>query len=201
MQSAESKQSTKTVSQNGTARRSLFFQPKLTINQPNDVYEQEADAMADKVMRMSNNNTAQQSFFKPVITNIQPKCAYCEEEEKKELQRKEANNKETVADTSTEHYINSLNGKGYSLTKEERSFFEPRFGYDFSNVQLHTNAEANESTKNVNALAYTHGNNIVFGANQYQSNIDIGKKLMAHELTHVLQQNQSEKLHSSNERN
>jgi hypothetical protein len=56
-------------------------------------------------------------------------------------------------------------------------------------VQLHTNSDANESAKTVNALAYTHGNNIVFGSGQYQPNTDNGKNLLAHELTHVVQQN------------
>ncbi len=80
MQIAETKQSTNTVSQNGKAKRSFFFQPKLTINQPNDVYEQEADAMADKVIRMPDNkNEAQPSFFIPSI--IQRKCAHCVNEE------------------------------------------------------------------------------------------------------------------------
>lgn len=118
--------------------------------------------------------------------NVQRKCAHCEEEK---MHRKETNADVTTADASTENYISSLNGKGRSLTQNERSFFEPRFGYDFSNVQLHTNSEANKSAKNINALAYTHGNNIVFGDNQYQPDTEHGKKLIAHELTHVVQQN------------
>jgi hypothetical protein len=164
-----------------------FFQPKLSINQPNDVYEQEADAMADKVMHMNDNNVQQPTFFSPSITPVQRKCQHCEEEEKK-LQRKETNSNEATADASTENYINSLNGKGRSLTPEERNFFEPRIGYDFSNVQLHTNSEANQSAKSINALAYTHSNHVVFGANQYQPNTESGQRLMAHELTHVVQQ-------------
>ncbi len=174
-----------------------FFQAKLSINQPNDVYEQEADAMADKVMRMKDDNPAQSSFFKPSAINVQRKCHHCKEEEKKQLQRKEINNDETVTTSSTENYISSINGKGRSLSTDERKFFEPRFGYDFSSVQLHTNAEANQSAKNINALAYTHQNNIVFNANQYQPNNNDGKKLLAHELTHVVQQ-QSTSINRSN---
>jgi hypothetical protein len=165
-----------------------FFQAKLSINRPNDVYEQEADAMADKVMHINDNHVHQQTFFSPAITAVQRKCQHCEEEEKK-LHRKETNNNETTADASTENYINSLNGKGRSLTPDERSFFEPRMGYDFSNVKLHTNSEANQSAKSINALAYTHSNHIVFGTNQYQPNTEVGQRLMAHELTHVVQQN------------
>ncbi|MFT4156074.1 DUF4157 domain-containing protein [Parafilimonas sp.] len=177
------------------ARQPAFFksfvQPKLSINSPNDMYEQEADAVADRVMRMPdasiNNNN---SFFKPAIISIQRKCAHCEEEEKK-MQRKEENGNGHAANASTENYIGTLNGKGKSLTQSERSFFEPRMGYDFSNVQLHTNAEANQSAKDINALAYTHGNHIVFGSGRYQPGTESGKRLMAHELTHVVQQDKN----------
>ncbi len=112
------------------------IQPKLTFNQPGDVYEQEADAMADKVMRMPVN---EHSFFSPQplsISRMPRKCQHCEEEEK--MHRKESNNEAMVADSATESYISSLNGKGKSLTHEERGFFEPRFGYDFSDVQKQT---------------------------------------------------------------
>jgi Domain of unknown function (DUF4157) len=162
------------------------IQPKLSINQPNDIYEQEADATADKIMRMPDASADNNLFFKP---SIQRKCAHCEEDEKI-AQRKERNNNETAVPEQAETYINSLNGKGRSLGHDERDFFEPRFGHDFSNVQLHTGSEANQSAKSINALAYTHGNNIVFGSGQYQPNTESGKKLMAHELTHVVQQKQ-----------
>ncbi|SFQ46278.1 eCIS core domain-containing protein [Parafilimonas terrae] len=168
--------------QNQQKGSTLFFQRKLSINQPNDVYEQEADAVADKVMRMPDPSINNNSFFKPAITSIQRKCAHCEEEEKK-MQRKENNN----AEPQTENYLSTVSG-GRPLSQTERSFFEPRFGYDFSNVQLHTDTAANESAKSLNALAYTHNNNIVFAPDQYQPGSDEGKKLMAHELTHVVQQ-------------
>ncbi len=181
------------------AKQSPFFnsgiQPKLAINQPNDVYEQEADAMADHVMRMPDASLNINSFFKPAITSVQRKCAHCEEEEKK-IQRKEMNNGETVAGVTTENYISSLSGKGRSLSNEEKKFFEPRMGYDFSDVRLHSDVQANESAKDINAKAYTHGNNIVFGSDQYQLFTESGKKLMAHELTHVVQQ--KEMPHSKN---
>lgn len=170
-------------------RQSSFFkpliQPKLTINEPNDVYEQEADAMADKVMRMPANENVQQSFFKPVVTSIQRKCTNCEEEDK--IQRKESNS-EAGAMSSMESYLSNISG-GRNLNENERSFFEPRMGYDFSSVRLHTDSAANRSAKNIHALAYTHGNNIFFSPGQYQPDTNAGQKLMAHELTHVVQQN------------
>ena len=162
-----------------------FFQPKLSINQPNDIYEQEADAVADKVMRMSDNESISPGFFRPGISSIRRKCEHCEEEEK--LQRKEPFPDEMNVSAQAENYINSLDGKGRSLSNNEKNFFEPRFGYDFSNVKIHMGTEANESANGLNALAYTHNNNIVFGRNQYYLNTDAGKRLMAHELTHVVQ--------------
>lgn len=163
----------------------LFFQHRLTINQPNDIYEQQADAMADKVMRMPANENTQQPFFKPAITPIQRKCAHCEEEEK--LQRKESNT-EVAAPSSTESYLNSLTG-GSPLNENERSFFEPRMGYDFGDVKIHRDAGAAKSAQAINALAYTSGNDIVFNEGQYAPDTESGKKLLGHELTHVVQQN------------
>ena len=164
---------------------SVFFQPKLTINQPNDIYEQEADAMADKVMRMPDSLVNNNSFFKP--STIQRKCAHCEEEEKT-AQRKETNNDVTSSSTQTEDYINTLSG-GKPLSKNERGFFEPRMGYDFSDVKIHTGADAAKSAQSINALAYTTGNNIVFNEGQFSPDTDNGKRLLGHELTHVVQQN------------
>ncbi len=63
MQVAEAKQTKNTVSKTETARRGLFFQPKLTVNAPGDEYEQEADAMADKVMRMSDGKDTRETFL------------------------------------------------------------------------------------------------------------------------------------------
>src|ERR1043165_526252 len=114
--------------QKGNSSPSFFFQPKLTINQPNDVYEQEADAVVDKVMRMSSSAEGNSIVTPHSISSIQRKCEECEEEDK--MHRKEANNETAVADASTENYIGSINGKGRSLSQNEKSFFEPRFGYD-----------------------------------------------------------------------
>ena len=173
-------------------QQNSFFKPviqaKLTINQPNDIYEQEAEAMADKVMRKPFDAENDHAFFSPA-GSIQRKCAHCEEEEKK-LQRKESNNEPGVASTQTEDYVNSLSG-GKALTGIERNFFEPRIGYDFSGVRLHTDSTAARSAQSINALAYTSRNNIVFNEGKYNTNTDEGKRLLGHELTHVVQQNES----------
>jgi len=171
-----------------TKKRESFFapliQPKLSVNEPGDVYEQEADAVADRVMESS------ESFVqtKPLsISEIQRKCAECEEEEK-QMQRKETNQGEVNVDNDLQNYVGSLDGGGQKLTEETRSFFEPKFGYDFSKVKIHTDNVAAKSAQSVNALAYTTGNNIVFNSGQYNPQTDSGKKLLAHELTHVVQQ-------------
>jgi hypothetical protein len=150
----------------------LFIQPKLTINQPDDSYEQEADAMADHLMNEHDSSFNNNSFFKPVSS----------------VQRKENSNEMSEASSETENYISSLSG-GESLSKKDKTFFESRMGYDLSNVRLHTDSKAAQSAQSINALAYTSGNNIVFDNNQYQPATESGKKLLAHELTHVVQQN------------
>ncbi len=130
---------------------------------------------------------------------VQRKCAECEQEE--ELQRKEEHHLSVPAQArpfnhSTEkrktsdldQYIPSLGHGRQPLPPSVRAFFEPRFGQDFSGVRVHTDSQANESAKSVNALAYTVGRDIVFGTGQYAPETTSGKKLMAHELTHVVQQ-------------
>ena len=176
---------------NNSIPRAPFFppatiQPKLSINTPGDAYEQEADAMADKVMRMQIP-ASQDSFFKPALSSIQRKCKGCEDEDKK-LHRKESNGGETHGSNELESYVSSLRSSGQPLPDISRQFFEPRFGQDFSNVRIHTDSIAAKSAQSINALAYTTGNNIVFNEGQYAPGSDSGNRLMAHELTHVMQQ-------------
>jgi outer membrane protein OmpA-like peptidoglycan-associated protein len=166
-----------------------FFQAKLTINQPNDVYEQEADAMADKAMRMPAVDTGKPSFFKPANSMIARKCKHCEEEEN--LQRKEISAEGVQKNSQLDDYVASLGLSGQPLPENSRKFFEPRFGNDFSDVRIHTDSVAAKSAQSINALAYTSGNNIVFNSGQYAPESDNGKRLMAHELTHVVQQSSS----------
>lgn len=213
-------------------------QPKLKIGVPNDKYEQEADRVADQVMRMpeprlspsaneptstSNNNSgngviqrtcascskkyqAAEKEDRPVISgNLCPKCrvqtkALAEtisplvqrlelgEEEKGEtIQAKSAGQTPEMSPTM-ESGIQSLKGGGQSLSQTSRSFFEPRIGHDFSQVRIHSGNRATDLARSINAKAFTVGRDVVFGAGQYQPHSDAGKHLMAHELTHVIQQ-------------
>jgi hypothetical protein len=81
-----------------------------------------------------------------------------------------------------------LRSPGQPLNSTTRTFMESRFGHDFSRVRVHTDAKAAASARSVNALAYTVGRDIVFGAGQYAARTDAGKMVLAHELTHFIQQ-------------
>jgi hypothetical protein len=169
-----------------------LVQPKLEINQPGDQYEQEADAMADKVMRVSDKDVAQNSYTSGM--NIQRKCAECEKEDKeKKLQRKENSSEKVNTGNHLETYVKNLGNSGQPLSREERNFFEPKFGHDFSKVRIHNDHRAADSAKAINAQAYTYGNNIVFNQSKYSPQTNAGKKLMAHELSHTIQQTNGRK--------
>ena len=176
----------KAPSAEGSIQSRVFFQPKLTVNQPDDVYEQEADAVADQIMRMAVPETDRTPFFAPKPAVIQRKCDACEEEE--HAHRKEINSRMPNAEPGFERYAAGLTGRGNPLSAQERHFFEPRFQRDLSDVRIHTGSEAAQSAQQINALAYTVGNNIVFNDGQYQAHSDQGRRLMAHELVHTIQQ-------------
>lgn len=171
---------------NGVLGRRI--QTKLNISQPGDEQEQEADRVADQVMRMANpsaNFSPPEAFTKvpqPSLErlHLQRKCTDCEPEE--QLQRKEIIGGSVFTGAAV-----GESGGGQPLSSGERSFFEPRFNRDFGHVRIHTNTLAAESAKAVNARAYTISRNVVFGAGQYAPDTAEGKRLLAHELTHTLQ--------------
>jgi outer membrane protein OmpA-like peptidoglycan-associated protein len=100
---------------------------------------------------------------------------------------------ERESDRSVPPIVNDvLRSAGEPLDAPTRSFFEQRFGHDFSKVRVHTDSRAAESAEAVNALAYTVGRDIVFAAGEYEVQNSAGKRLMAHELAHTLQQGQSQ---------
>lgn len=173
-----------------TARQATFFAPriqtKLTVNTPGDAYEQEADRVADQVMKAPLPSTGN---FVPNGGNVQPKCADCEKEEK--AQRKESPAMSSKAEGSAAPPIVSdvlSSGGGQSMDNSTRQFMESRFGQDFSQVRIHTGGRAAESAGAIQARAYTSGRDIVFGAGEYQPSSESGRRLLAHELVHVGQQ-------------
>lgn len=162
-------------------------QCKLTVGSPDDKHEQEADTVADKVMRMPEQNF------------VQRKCAHCEEEEKKQVRRKPLSENitpliQTKSDGGAEfsnslsQKISSSQGSGSSMDSNTQSFMSSRFGNDFSHVKIHTDGEAVQMNRELNAKAFTTGRDIYFNEGQYQPNSDSGKHLLAHELTHTVQQ-------------
>jgi hypothetical protein len=158
----------------------LPIQAKLKVGAVNDPLEREADVVADQVMRMPTPQVALGS----APPQLSRKCAGCEEEEK--LQRKEVGPQAASEAAASVHEV--LRSPGQPLDAATRAYFEPRFGQDFSQVRVHTDARAAESARAVNALAYTAGRNVVFAAGQYSPNSNAGQQLIAHELAHVLQQ-------------
>lgn len=166
-----------------TASENIFIQPKLNIGRVDDPMEVEADAMADKVMRMPDTNF------------IRRRCAHCEEEEKAQLkplssfvQKKEAGGESTVASHNVTTGIDASRGKGNSMNDSTRNFMESRFGANFGGVKIHTNNEAIQLSQELNARAFTVGNDIYFNRGEYQPHSASGKQLLAHELTHTIQQ-------------
>src|SRR5437588_10840162 len=107
----------------------------------------------------------------------------------REMQQANGDCKRESAVPPTVHDV--LNSSGQSLDESTRAFMEPRFGHNFSQVRVHTDERAVESAEAVNALAYTVGRNVVFGEGQYAPGTHEGQMVLAHELTHVVQQDGS----------
>lgn len=105
------------------------------------------------------------------------------------ISRKQAANSDLEISDRVANQIKNVGSiSGSPLDTSTKGFMESRFSYDFSKVKIHIGETATRSAGSVNALAYTLGNNIVFGQGQYQPNTLKGKRLLAHELTHVVQQ-------------
>lgn len=107
---------------------------------------------------------------------------------RKEITPTKAEGQTPQVTSSIESKINSLKSGGQPLSKETRNFFEPRFGSDFSGVRIHADSNANQLARSLNAKAFTIGNDIVFGSGWYKPENSSGKRLLGHELTHVVQQ-------------
>lgn len=120
---------------------------------------------------------------------LQKKDEDIKDKEEKKVQRKE-NGGNLAAPATTVSYVSTLDSKGTSLPPESRNFFETRMGYDFSHVKIHTGSDAEHSAKEVNAKAYTVQNHIVFNEGQFDPGSNPGKRLLAHELTHVVQKDE-----------
>jgi hypothetical protein len=151
--------------------RSDIIQPKLKVSHPNDVYEQEADRVAEQVMRMSLRSEDIAPVNAINEEKIDRKCQSCQDDEEKEkemIQRKTTDNNQYEIPLDVAQSISSIRGGGGSpLDSSTRAFMEPRFGFDFSNVKIHNDGKAARSAKALGAHAYTLGTDIVFDSSQY----------------------------------
>lgn len=203
-----------------------FFQTKLSIGQPNDQYEQEADRVADKVVNQkSSASVVQQKEISSVQrlatseedekvgTNdarmlkdkeiqkkpdVQRMCADCEKEKMEGLRKKDNLEEEKeqevqakpegAASSSLSSRISHSGGKGKSLPANTLSQMNSSFGVDFSDVNIHTDESSVQMNRELHAQAFTHGKDIYFNSGKYNTNTTAGRHLLAHELTHVIQQ-------------
>jgi hypothetical protein len=212
-----------------------FLQAQLTVSQPDDPYEREADRVANTVMRMPEPaapaDAATPMQPTPLVARITPLVQREAQDEEEDIvatqpliqslpasaledgaeeEAGEANMSVQIAAKAllgqptggraqTPHVspavaanIQALEGGGSPLPQVTRAFFEPRFGVDFSQVRVHTDGRAAQTTSSINARAFTLGQNIAFGTGQYAPYSHAGRQVLAHELTHVVQQNGSQ---------
>jgi hypothetical protein len=161
------------------------IQTKLAINKPGDAYEQEADRIATQVMRMP----ALQLQGACSCGGRCPTCQTGQSGHTQERLQPRHLQPDNLGQTAVPPIVHKgLGSPGQPLDPASRAFMESRFGYDFSRVRVHSDAQAAESAQAVNASAYTVGHHIVFDRGQYRPGTTVGQQLLAHELTHVVQQ-------------
>jgi len=160
-----------------------FLQAKLTIGQPGDPLEQQADQVAEQVMRMPESEAQTAHRRCAACGGDEPACPSCGAKQEMVSPKGDAAGGEAPASVGS-----VLRSSGEPLSRDARAFFEPRFGQDFSHVRVHQDQEARQSAREINALAYTVGSHIAFGAGRYEPATPSGRRLLAHELTHVMQQ-------------
>jgi hypothetical protein len=161
-----------------SAQQQAFFkaiQTKLTVNATGDRHEREAEATADRVMRMPSGD----------------RLARSSTSESDRIQRAEAAATSTApaaVSDAVQSGIRSQQSGGQRLDGSTRQFMESRFGADFGAVRVHHDAEAAGLSSSLGARAFTTGNHVFFGAGQYSPGTSEGRHLLAHELTHTIQQ-------------
>lgn len=154
-------------------KRMLGLQTKLAVNEPGDKYEQEADRIADTVMRMPASSM-------PLFSAAQIG------------QQDDFDRRGAFTNAEAEGLIDQLrHERGQPLDPTTRSFMETRMGHDFGRVRIHANETADRAAQAVEARAFTLGREIAFSRGAYHPHTPQGMRLLVHELTHVVQQSQS----------
>jgi hypothetical protein len=145
-------------------------QAKLIVNPPDDQYEREADRVATAITRVSGGR-------------VRP-----EQEEAALVRMKAVNSQLPEVSDETESRIKAAQGSGQPLSDSIRASLEPYFGRDFSQVRVHTDAEADALCSELGAKAFTTGHDVFFRQGDYEPDSQIGKNLLGHEIAHVVQQ-------------
>ncbi|HEX2051303.1 MAG TPA: DUF4157 domain-containing protein [Actinomycetota bacterium] len=156
----------------------------VRVTGADDPTEHEADRVADEVLRMRDPAATVDERAQPATIQLKPGCddGRCDDDDVRLARSGAAGHDDADRDPR------ALSGGGAPLPASLRSYFEPRFGHDFSAVRIHTDERAARSARAFGALAYTFGRDVVFGAGRYQPGTPSGTRLLAHELTHVVQQ-------------
>jgi hypothetical protein len=188
----------------GNRAVSRLIQAKLNVGPAGDRYEQEADRVAQQVLSMPAPGQSQATLqrapeedeevqMKPLAASITPLVQRASEKEEEDLQMKpdvQRASSGTGFEVSGdfEQQLSASRGGGSPLPDDIRSFMEPRFGSDFSGVRIHAGNESAQLNRSVQAQAFTHGSDIYLGEGKSDLESAEGKQLLAHELTHVVQQ-------------
>ncbi len=182
-------------------------QTKLEVSTPGDQHEQEAEETSKRVMTMPGPQNEEELATKPLQRQkdeeeLQAKSLQRQEDEKElqakslaqrreheeELQTKSAQGGELEASGDVEAKLSSAKGGGQPLPGETQEFMESRFGTDFGGVRVHADSQAAQLSQGLEAEAFTHGKDVYFASGKYDPGTSSGKHLLAHELSHVVQQ-------------
>lgn len=172
-----------------SAAQGMVIQRKMTVGPVGDKYEQEADTVAKQVVGNLNNPQPQAAQRQENDDELQMKPHLQRQADGDELQMKAAstmNGGDVSSDLETD--IQSAKGSGQSLDNNTQASMGQAFNADFSGVNIHTNEQADTLNRSLQARAFTTGNDIFFRSGEYSPNNSGGQELLAHELTHVVQQ-------------
>lgn len=183
------------------AVRSGTCRAKLKVSRPTDPFEQEADRVADRIMRTPaasgitspiSEQGGAPSIQRDTWEPYEPEEGLIIGEDQVFTKRSAASGPAPPA--ATESQFHRLRGGGFPIPSSIRAWIEPRFGYDFSRVQLHTDSQSSRLADSIHARAFTYGPHLVFGEGEYAPETEEGRRLLAHELAHVVQQGKASPL-------
>ncbi len=156
------------------ARGGVRAQAQLVVGAPDDAYEREAERVSDEVTRAPGAGPAAVAAGSPPAV--------------RRLSAGGAGAPGVELPPAAESYVSSTRGGGEELPAPVRAYFEPRFGRDLSDVRVHADGRAAGAARSLGARAFTLGSDVHFGVGQYNPSSARGRRLIAHELTHVAQQ-------------